>query len=202
MRIDFFGDEVERIIEIDPLTGEVLAERDAIDIYPAKHFVTSQGQARAGDRRHRGRAARSAWRSSRAQGKILEAARLEERTRYDIEMLREAGYCSGIENYSPPPRPPRRPASRRGRCSTTSRTTGCCSSTSRTSRCRRCAACTSATVARKEMLVDFGFRLPSALDNRPLNFDEFEDHIDQVIYVSATPGPVRARAQSSRSSSR
>ena len=99
MRIDFFGDEVERIIEIDPLTGELLAERDEIDIYPAKHFVTSKDKLEQAiediEAELEERLA-----ELRRQGSILEAARLEERTRYDIEMLREAGYCSGIENYS------------------------------------------------------------------------------------------------------
>ena len=100
VRIDFFGDEVERIVELDPLTGEILAERDEIDIFPAKHFVTTSDRMQQARRGDRGGARRSSSSSSASQGKILEAARLEERTHYDIESMRETGYCSGVENYS------------------------------------------------------------------------------------------------------
>ncbi len=186
-RIEFWGDEIERIVEVDPLTGEILAERDGIDIYPAKHFVTSQDKLTAALADIRVEL-QERLDELRRQGKVLEAARLESRTNYDMEMLQEVGYCTGVENYS------RHLA-------------------------RRPAGSPPATLldyfpddfllfideshmtlpqirgmyhgdrSRKETLVDYGFRLPSALDNRPLMYEEFEQHITQVIYVSATPGP-------------
>jgi len=187
VRVEFWGDEIERIVEVDPLTGELLAERDSIDIYPAKHFVTSHDKLMAAiadiEAELEERLA-----ELRGQGKLLEAARLEARTNYDIEMLREAGYCTGVENYS-------RPLSRRAPGSppwtlldyfpddfllfadeshmTLPQVRGMYHGDR----------------SRKETLVEYGFRLPSALDNRPLNFSEFEEHIHQAIYVSATPGP-------------
>jgi len=187
VRVDFFGDEVERVIEIDPLTGELLAERERVDIYPAKHFVTSQDKVvLAIDDIEKELAERVA--ELKAQDRILEAARLEERTRYDLETLRETGYCPGIENYS-------RHLARRAPGSTpwtlidyfpddwllfideshiaVPQTRGMYHG----------------DVSRKQTLVDYGFRLPSALDNRPLNFAEFEDHINMCIFTSATPGP-------------
>ncbi len=187
VRIDFFGDEVERIIEIDPLTGELLADRDSVDIYPAKHFVTSHDKLTAAieDIEIELREQLDQFRS---QGKILEAARLEERTNYDLETLREAGYCAGIENYS-------RHLARRAAGSrpwtlldyfpddylmfideshiAVPQVRGMYHG----------------DTARKRVLVDYGFRLPSAMDNRPLSFPEFEEHLNQVIFVSATPGP-------------
>ena len=127
VRVQFWGDEVERITELDPLTGEVFGERDSIDIYPAKHFVTSEEKLKLGIRDiERELNERVLW--FRDQGKLLEAQRLENRTRYDIEMLREAGYCSGVENYSAPSAGsgglPGSTAP--GACWTTSRTTTCC----------------------------------------------------------------------------
>jgi excinuclease ABC subunit B len=187
VRIDFFGDEVERIIEIDPLTGELLADRDAIDIYPAKHFVTSHDKLQEAitdieiELRER-------LMEFRSQGKLLEAARLEERTNYDIESMREAGYCSGIENYS-------RHLARRAPGSTPWTLLDYFpddflmfidESHIAVPQVR---GMYHGDRARKQTLVDFGFRLPSAMDNRPLNFVEFEEHMNQVIYVSATPGP-------------
>jgi excinuclease ABC subunit B len=187
VRVDFFGDEVERIIEIDPLTGEVLAERDELDIYPAKHFVTSKDklslaiddiEAELDERLG----------ELRAAGRILEASRLEERTRYDIESLREAGYCSGIENYS-------RHLARRGAGSTPWTLLDYFPDEwllfidESHIAIPQVRGMYFGDVSRKQTLVDYGFRLPSALDNRPLNFQEFEDHIDRVIFVSATPGP-------------
>jgi excinuclease ABC subunit B len=187
VRVDFFGDEVERIIEIDPLTGELLADRDELDIYPAKHFVTSKDkleqaiediQAELEERLS----------ELREAGRILEASRLEERTRYDIESLREAGYCSGIENYS-------RHLARRGAGSTPWTLLDYFPDEwllfvdESHIALPQVRGMYFGDVARKTTLVDYGFRLPSALDNRPLNFAEFEDHIDRVIYVSATPGP-------------
>ncbi len=187
VRIDFFGDEVERILQLDPLTGEVLSELQEIDVYPAKHFVTSQDKLEAAiqdieaelEERHR-------WFLER--GKLIEAQRILERTRYDIEMLREQGYCSGIENYA-------RHLARRPPGSTPWTLLDYFpddflmfidESHMAVPQIR---GMYHGDIARKQTLVDFGFRLPSALDNRPLNFQEFLSHINQVIYVSATPGP-------------
>ena len=187
LRIDFWGDTVERIIELDPLTGEVVAEKNQVDIYPAKHFVTSEEKMKAAiadiESELRERLA-----EFRAEGKILEAARLEERTNYDLETLREAGYCSGVENYS-------RHLSRRQAGSTPSTLLDYLppdwllfidESHISLPQVRGMSA---GDYARKRTLVDFGFRLPSAIDNRPLRSDEFEQHINQVVFVSATPGP-------------
>jgi excinuclease ABC subunit B len=135
LRIEFFGDEIERIMEVDPLTGELLRELDSVDIYPAKHFVTSHNKLMTAIESIK-QELTERLAELKAQGKLLEAARLEARTNYDIEMLREAGYCHAVENYSrhlsgrPPGRPP---APRRAPpCSTTSRKTSCSSLTSRT----------------------------------------------------------------------
>jgi excinuclease ABC subunit B len=187
LRIEFWGDKIERIVEVDPLTGEVLAHRDQVDIYPAKHFVTSHEKLLAAiedikveleDR----------LKELRSRGKLLEAQRLEARTNYDIEMLQEVGYCTGVENYS-------RHLQRRAPGSTPwtlldyfpddfllfideSHMT-----------LPQIRGMYHGDISRKQTLVDYGFRLPSALDNRPLNFEEFNQHINQVIYVSATPKP-------------
>jgi excinuclease ABC subunit B len=186
-RIDFWGDEIERLLEIDPLTGEILAEHATLDIYPAKHFVTPQEKlAIALSDIEQELEARLA--ELRAQDRLLEAQRLEQRTRYDLEMLREVGYCSGIENYS-------RHLARRqaGEPPWTlldyypddffliideSHMT-----------LPQIRGMYNGDRARKEVLVDYGFRLPSAMDNRPLTFDEFERRIRSVMYTSATPGP-------------
>ncbi|RLC95473.1 MAG: excinuclease ABC subunit B [Chloroflexi bacterium] len=187
VRIEFWGDYIERIAEVDPLTGELLVERDQIDIYPAKHFVTSYDKLGAAIADIRAELAERLD-ELRSQGKLLEAARLEARTNYDLEMLQEAGYCTGVENYS-------RHLSRRPPGSapwtlldyfpdnflvfideshmTLPQIRGMYHGDRR----------------RKETLVEYGFRLPSALDNRPLTFEEFEQRLNQVIYVSATPGP-------------
>jgi len=187
VRVQFFGDEIELILEIDPLTGEVLAERDRIDIYPGKHFVTSHEnlmaamgdiEAELGERLD----------ELKGLGKLVEAQRLEARTKYDLEMLREVGYCSAIENYSR--HLARRPAGSRpwtlidyfpddfllfvdeSHMSLP-----------------QIRGMYHGDRARKDVLVEHGFRLPSALDNRPLTFEEFDTLIDQAVYVSATPGP-------------
>ena len=186
VRIDFFGDEVERIFELDPLSGEILAERERIDIYPAKHFVTSKEKLEAAiddiEQELKERLA-----ELRGQEKILEAARLEERTNYDIETLREFGYCSGVENYS-------RHLARRAPGSTPWTLLDYFPDDflmfideSHLS-IPQVRGMFFGDVNRKQTLVDFGFRLPSALDNRPLSFEEFDAHINQVVYVSATPG--------------
>jgi excinuclease ABC subunit B len=186
-RVEFWGDEIERIVEFSPLTGEVLAEHDQVEIYPAKHFITPQEKLQAAIIDIEAELEEQLQRL-RAQGKLLEAQRLEQRTRYDLEMLREVGYCSGIENYS-------RHLGRREPGSTPwtlldyfpddflviideSHMT-----------IPQLHGMYNGDRARKETLIEFGFRLPSALDNRPLKFDEFERHVNQVIYASATPGP-------------
>jgi excinuclease ABC subunit B len=186
LRIEFFGDEIERITEIDPLTGELLHELDSVDIYPAKHFVTShQKLMLAIESIKQELAERLA--ELKQQDKLLEAARLEARTNYDIEMLREAGYCHAVENYS------RHLAQR---------PTGSPPSTlldyfpddfllfidESHMTIPQIRGMFNGDRSRKETLVDYGFRLPSALDNRPLNFTEFQQRINQAIYTSATPG--------------
>jgi excinuclease ABC subunit B len=186
-RIEFFGDDVERITEIDILTGEIVNDLDEIEIFPAKHYITSQEKLQ--------RAVREIEVELderialfKSQEKYLEAQRIEQRTRYDLEMLREVGFTSGIENYSrlldgrPPGTPPftlldyfpddfllvideshmTLPQVR---------------------------GMFNGDQERKKVLVEYGFRLPSAMDNRPLKFDEFEKRFRQVIYTSATPGP-------------
>ncbi|HEY33039.1 MAG TPA: excinuclease ABC subunit UvrB [Dehalococcoidia bacterium] len=187
VRVEFFGDEVERIVEMDPLTGELLTELESVDIYPAKHFVTSQEKLTlAIESIERELAER--LQELRKQDKLLEAARMKTRTNYDIEMLREAGYCAGVENYS------RHLAQR---------SAGSAPWTlldyfpedfllfideSHMS-LPQIRGMYHGDRSRKETLVEYGFRLPSALDNRPLNFAEFEARLNQVVYVSATPGP-------------
>ncbi|MDP6512674.1 MAG: excinuclease ABC subunit UvrB, partial [SAR202 cluster bacterium] len=187
VRIEFWGDEVERIVQVDPLTGELLAERDDIEIYPAKHFVTSQDKLLDAMGRIESELAEQ-LNILNGQGKLLEAQRLESRTNYDLEMMRETGYCAGVENYS-------RPLSGREAGSAPftlldyfpedyllfideSHMT-----------LPQIRAMYGGDRSRKTVLVDYGFRLPSALDNRPLNFGEFEERANQVVYVSATPGP-------------
>jgi excinuclease ABC subunit B len=185
LRVEFFGDDIERIIQIDPLTGELLSELESVDIYPAKHFVTSHEKLMTAIESIK-QELEERLSELKKQEKLLEAARLEARTNYDIEMLQEAGYCAGVENYSrhlagrPAGSPPwtlldyfpddfllfideshmTLPQIR---------------------------GMYHGDISRKQTLVDYGFRLPSALDNRPLNFNEFQQRINQVIYTSATP---------------
>jgi excinuclease ABC subunit B len=184
VRVEFWGDTVERLTEIDPLTGEILEERQAIQIYPAKHFVTT-AEAMTEAITHIEAELEGRLAELNVQDKLLEAQRLEQRTLYDIEMMREIGYCSGIENYSrhlanrKPGDPPwtlidyfpddflivldeshMMVPQIRGMYN--------------------------GDRSRKEVLVEFGFRLPSALDNRPLQFHEFEERLTQAIYTSAT----------------
>lgn len=187
VRVEFFGDEIERITEIDVLTGELIGEREHIAIFPASHFVTQEETMRIAivniERELEERLA-----LFREQGKLLEAQRLEQRTRYDIEMMKEVGFCSGIENYSGP---------------LTFREAGATPYTlmdyfpddmlividESHVTLPQIRAMYNGDRARKTVLVDHGFRLPSALDNRPLQFEEFEAKANQLIYVSATPGP-------------
>ena len=186
LRVEFFGDEIDRIREVDPLTGEILGERNHVVIFPATHFLTS-GERLEGSIKSIEAELSQRLEVLRADGKLLEAQRLEQRTTYDIEMLREMGYCSGIENYS------RHMDGRRpGEAPYTlldffpddflivvdeSHVT-----------MPQVRGMYNGDRSRKQMLVDYGFRLPSALDNRPLKLAEFEERVDQIIYMSATPG--------------
>ncbi|MGM9987744.1 MAG: excinuclease ABC subunit UvrB [Bacillaceae bacterium] len=187
IRVEFFGDEIDRIREVNPLTGEVMAEREHIAIFPASHFVTREDKLKiAIDNIEKELEERLAI--LRENGKLLEAQRLEQRTRYDLEMMREMGFCSGIENYS-------RHLTLRPAGSTPytlldffpedyllvideSHVT-----------LPQIRGMFNGDQARKNVLVEHGFRLPSAMDNRPLRFEEFEEKVHQAIYVSATPGP-------------
>ncbi|MGG0130872.1 excinuclease ABC subunit B [Bacillus tropicus] len=187
IRIEFFGDEIDRIREVNALTGEVLAERDHVAIFPASHFVTREEKMKVAIENIE-KELEERLKELNDNGKLLEAQRIEQRTRYDLEMMREMGFCSGIENYSR---------------HLTLRPAGATPYTlldyfpkdflivmdeSHVS-VPQVRAMYNGDQARKQMLVDHGFRLPSALDNRPLTFDEFEEKTNQVIYVSATPGP-------------
>jgi excinuclease ABC subunit B len=186
-RIEFWGDEIERLVEVDTLTGEILAELDRIDIYPAKHFITPEEKLVVAIEDIRKELEERLEELTR-EGRLLEAQRLEHRTNYDLEMLQQIGYCAGIENYS-------RPLAQRSPGSPPwtlldyfpddflliideSHMT-----------IPQLHGMYNGDRARKETLVEYGFRLPSALDNRPLRFEEFEKYIYQVIYTSATPGP-------------
>ncbi len=187
VRVEFWGDEIERIVEIDPLTGELLVERNEIDIYPAKHFVTTEEKLSLAIKDIE-QELEERLRELEAEGKVLEAARLKQRTLYDLEMLQEAGYCSGIENYS-------RHLSRRNAGDPPWTLLDYFpddflmfidESHMSIPQVRGMYA---GDRSRKDVLVDYGFRLPSARDNRPLTFEEFQGHLRQAIYVSATPGP-------------
>ena len=187
VRVQFWGDEVERIVEMDPLTGEILSERQEMDIYPAKHFVTSKEKLFMAIEDIKAEL-EERLQMLRSQGKLLEAARLESRTNYDLEMLRETGICGGIENYS-------RHLARRAPGSSPWTLLDYFPSDylmfvdESHMTLPQVRGMYHGDISRKKTLVDYGFRLPSALDNRPLNFNEFEDHINQIIMVSATPGP-------------
>ena len=186
LRIELFGDEIDRISEIDSLTGKVLTNKKTITIFPASHFVTSEDKLKEAIKRIE-EELEERLKVLKEQNKLLEAERLEQRTRYDIEMLKETGFCSGIENYS------RHLGGRKeGETPFTlmdffpddyllfideSHVT-----------LPQVRAMFNGDRARKSVLVDYGFRLPSALDNRPLRFEEFEKKINKVVYVSATPG--------------
>ncbi len=187
VRVEFFGDEVERIREVDALTGEIIGERDHVAIFPASHFVTREEKMRiAIENIEKELEERLTF--LRGEGKLLEAQRLEQRTRYDLEMMREMGFCSGIENYSrhltlrPPGSTPYTlidyfPKDFLMVIDESHVTVP------------QVRGMYNGDRARKEVLVNHGFRLPSAMDNRPLQFQEFEEHINQIVYVSATPGP-------------
>ncbi len=187
LRLSFFGDELERIMLFDPLTGELLGDRRAVSIYPAKHFITDEEKLQAAIRDIQAELEeRLAY--LRSHDKLLEAQRLEQRTLYDLEMLREVGYCAGIENYSRhlDQRPPGSPPWTLMDYFPPDFLLVVDESHMTIPQVRGMYA---GDRSRKETLVEYGFRLPSALDNRPLSFDEFEARIHQVIYTSATPGP-------------
>ena len=187
IRIELFGDEIDRIREVNALTGEIMAEREHVAIFPASHFVTREEKLLVAIQNIE-KELEERLTELRENGKLLEAQRLEQRTRYDLEMMREMGFCSGIENYS-------RHLTLRPAGSTPytlldyfpedfllvideSHVT-----------LPQVRGMFNGDQARKQVLVDHGFRLPSALDNRPLTFLEFEKHIHQAVFVSATPGP-------------
>lgn len=187
IRVEFFGDEIDRIREVDALTGEIMGERDHVAIFPASHFVTREEKMlKAIDNIEA--ELEQQLKKLRSEDKLLEAQRLEQRTNYDLEMMREMGFCSGIENYSR---------------HLTLREAGATPYTlldyfpkdfllivdESHVTLPQIRGMFNGDQARKGVLVDYGFRLPSALDNRPLKFEEFEKHINQAIYVSATPGP-------------
>jgi excinuclease ABC subunit B len=187
VRVSFWGDELERITEVDPLTGEVLADRQTIDIYPARYFVTSRQKLQEALKDIADEMEEQV-RLFESQDKLLEAQRLRQRTQYDMEMLEQTGFCSGVENYS-------RPLSRREPGSTPWTLLDyfpddfVCFVDESHMTIPQVRGMYNGDRARKEVLVDFGFRLPSALDNRPLMFHEYEARLGQTIYVSATPGP-------------
>jgi excinuclease ABC subunit B len=194
-RISFFGDEIERISEVDPLTGEVLADLQEVDIFPAKHFITPEDRLLEGIRLIE-EELEQRLKELRAAGKLLEAQRLEQRTRYDLEMLREIGHCPGIENYSRP-LSGRPPGSRPWTLLDYFPDDWLLFVDESHMTIPQVHGMYNGDRSRKEVLVEYGFRLPSALDNRPLTFEEFDAQINQVIYVSATPGPYE-RAVSSQ----
>jgi len=187
VRVELFGDEIERICEIDVLTGEILGEREHIAIFPASHFVThADTMKRAIVDIEQELEEQLAY--FRSEGKLLEAQRLEQRTRYDLEMMAEMGFCSGIENYSGPLTFRERGATPYTLLDYFPEDMLVVIDESHVS-LPQIRAMYNGDRARKEVLVNHGFRLPSALDNRPLRFEEFEDKTGQLIYVSATPGP-------------
>ena len=186
-RIEFWGDEIDRITEIDPLTGEIIAHHEQIEIFPAKHFITPE------ERLQKAIADIEAeleerLKELRAAGKLVEAQRLEQRTRYDIEMLREVGYCSGIENYSRH-LSQRLPGTPPWTLIDYFPPDFLCFIDESHMTIPQLRGMYHGDRSRKETLVEYGFRLPSALDNRPLTFEEFKERLNQVVYVSATPGP-------------
>lgn len=187
IRVELFGDEIDRIREVDALTGEVLSEREHVAIFPASHFVTREEKMKKAIENIEIEL-EAQLEKFREEGKLLEAQRLEQRTNYDLEMMREMGFCSGIENYSR---------------HLTLRESGATPYTlldyfpedfllvvdESHVTLPQIRGMYNGDQARKQVLVDYGFRLPSALDNRPLKFDEFQSKVSQAIYVSATPGP-------------
>jgi excinuclease ABC subunit B len=186
-RIEFWGDEVERIVDVDPVTGEILLSRTSVEIYPAKHFVTSKEKLQLALKTiERELEERSAELES--QGKLLEAERIRQRTMFDLEMMRETGGCAGIENYSRH-LSQREPGSQPWSLLDYFPDDFMMFVDEAHITLPQVRGMYHGDRSRKEVLIDYGFRLPSALDNRPLTFQEFERHINQVVFVSATPGP-------------
>ena len=191
LKVEFFGDEIEEIKEFDPISGKILNKKDVCYIYPAKHFVTSNDKLKIAIKNIEAELNERVA-VLKAEGKLLEAQRLLQRTKYDMEMLQETGFCSGVENYS-------RHLSLRPAGSRPTTLIDYFLSNPKTSDFLLIADESHITLpqirgmyegdrSRKQTLVNFGFRLPSALDNRPLKFDEFESIIKQSVMVSATPG--------------
>jgi len=188
VRVEFFGDEIEKISVIDILKGEVLEEKKKASIYPAKHFVTTMPKIERAIKTIEEELARRLD-FFRSQGKLLEAQRLESRTRFDVEMMKEVGYCTGIENYSRH-LAGRQPGQRPFTLLDFFPKDFLCIIDESHQTLPQIRGMYNGDRARKEVLVEYGFRLPSALDNRPLFFEEFESLIPQFVYVSATPGDV------------
>ena len=194
VRIQFFGDEVERIVQVDPLTGEFLGEKQDIYIFPANHFVTPKEKLELAVKDIRVELEEQLS-VLRGRGKVLEAARLESRTNYDLEMLQETGFCSGVENYS-------RHLAQRAAGSTPWTLLDYFPDDyllfvdESHMMLPQIRGMFHGDMSRKKTLVEYGFRLPSALDNRPLNFDEYESRTNQVVYVSATPSPYELKHSS------
>ena len=185
VRVEFFGDDVDRITELDPLTGEVLAERDRIDIYPARHFVTPREKLMEAIRDIEAELVERV-KELEDKGRLLEAQRLRQRTNFDLEMMRETGSCAGIENYSR--HLARRPAGSRPWTLLDYFPPDFLMFVDESHiSIPQVHGMYGGDRSRKTILVDYGFRLPSALDNRPLTFEEFEARLDQTIFVSATP---------------
>lgn len=185
-RVEFFGDEIDRIVEVDSLTGEVIGERDQISLFPATHFMTNEEQMKQALKRI-SQEMDLQVKKFEGEGKLLEAQRIKQRTTYDMEMMSEVGYTNGIENYSAPiegrkaGEPPHTlldffPDDFLILIDESHATMP------------EIRAMYNGDRKRKETLIDYGFRLPSALDNRPLKLEEFEKHVNQILYVSATPG--------------
>jgi excinuclease ABC subunit B len=187
VRVEFFGDEVERITELDSLTGELLAERKEVNVYPATHFVTPKDKLMAAIQAI-GDEMEVRVGELEAQGRELEGARLRQRTTFDLEMMRELGYCTGIENYSRH-LSGREAGSRPWTLLDYFPPDWLLVVDESHMSIPQVVGMYKNDRTRKEILVDFGFRLPSALDNRPLTFEEFEASVNQVVYMSATPGP-------------
>ena len=187
LRVEFFGDEVERIVEVDPLTGELLVERLEVDIYPAKHFVTTEDKLRAAIKDIE-QELEERLRELESEGKLLEAARLRQRTMYDLEMLQETGYCAGVENYSMH-LSRRKPGEQPSTLMDYFPDDFLLFIDESHISIPQVRGMYAGDRSRKDVLVEHGFRLPSARDNRPLTFAEFERLIPQAVFVSATPGP-------------
>lgn len=187
LRIEFFGDEIDRIREVDALTGEVVGDREHVAIFPATHFMTNEDQMEVAIQGIEAEL-KDRLQVLESEGKLLEAQRLKQRTTYDVEMMREMGYTSGIENYSRfmDGRKPGEPPYTLLDFFPKDFLTVVDESHGTMPQVR---GMYNGDRARKQQLIDYGFRLPSALDNRPLTLKEFEHHVNQIVYMSATPGP-------------